>query len=250
MVREHDRLCELLARLGCDVTVAEPIDGLVDACYVHDPVIMTAAGGIQLRMVKPIREAEPRYLAEDLLTMGIPIWARLDAPSHCDAGDTLWLDGETLLVGHSYRTNRPAIAQLAEFLKNEGAAVESVDLPHDRGPEHVLHLQSIVSLVAPDLAVVFEPLAPVSLLLGLRDRGISRIPVDPDEYETLGCNVLSVRPGVVVVVDGNPRTRTAMEAAGCEVHAYSGTEISLRGEGGPTCLTRPVWRADLNAGLP
>lgn len=245
LLGEHDRFCELLSELGCDVTVADPIDGLVDACYVHDPVIMTAGGAIQLRMVKAIRRTEPQVLADELRRLGVAVPARLDGTAYCDGGDTLWLDQETLLVGRGYRTNAEAVTQLRELLKKESVAVEAVDLPHDRGPEHVLHLQSIVSLVGSDLAVVFEPLAPVSLLERLMDRGIRWVSVDPDEYRTLGCNVLAVRPGVVIMIDGNKRTRTALEAAGSEVHVYQGAEISLKGDGGPTCLTRPIWRADL-----
>ena len=52
-----------------------------------------------------------------------------------------------------------------------------------------------------------------------------------------------VRPGVVVMLDGNPHTRAALEKAGCEVHGYDGSEISIKGDGGPTCLTAPILRA-------
>jgi N-dimethylarginine dimethylaminohydrolase len=166
---------------------------------------------------------------------------RLDGAAAADCGDLLWLDEETLLAGRGYRTNAEGHRQLAAILAAEGALLERCDLPHDRGPGHVLHLLSVVSPVADELAVVFEPLAPVPLLEELRARMIRWVAVDPDEYDTLGANVLAVRPGVVVMADGNRRTRAALEAEGCEVHVYEASELS-KGDGGPTCLTRPVGR--------
>ena len=152
-----------------------------------------------------------------------------------------WLDATTLAVGRSYRTNAAAHQQLGEILGREGVTVERADLPHHLGAAHVMHLMSVVSPVAPDLAVVFEPLAPVPLLEMLADRGYRTVPADPDELDDQGCNVLAVRPGVVVMADQAPRTRAALEGAGVEVHTYPASQIN-KGDGGPTCLTRPLLR--------
>jgi dimethylargininase len=148
------------------------------------------------------------------------------------------------VAGRGYRTNAAAHRQLAEVLTPRGVTLERVDLPHDTGPAHVLHTMSFISPIADDLAIVFERLMPVPLVELLHERDIRTVAVDEDEYLAMACNVLPVRPGVVVVVDGNPRARRAMEAAGVEVHAYDGSDISLKGDGGPTCLTRPLWRRD------
>ncbi len=219
-----------------------PLEGLVDACYVYDPVLVTGAGTVVLRSAKAVRAGEAAPLATDLEALGVPVVARLEEPARADGGDMLWLDERTLLAGRGYRTNAQAHRQLAAVLAGEGVALERCDLPHDRGPEHLLHLMSVVSPVAGDLAVVFEPLAPVPLLEELRARGVRWVAVEPEEYDTLGCNVLAVRPGVVVMAAGNPRTRRALEVEGCEVHVYEASELS-KGDGGPTCLTRPLLRA-------
>jgi dimethylargininase len=147
-----------------------------------------------------------------------------------------------MMAGRSYRTNAEGLRQIARILAAEGATLESVDLPHDRGPEHVLHLMSLISPVADDLAVVYPPLAPVALMQTLAERGIGVVAVPADEYETMGCNVLAVAPRQVIMLYGNPQTRAALESAGCEVYEYQGSEISLKGDGGPTCLTAPIWR--------
>jgi N-dimethylarginine dimethylaminohydrolase len=193
-------------------------------------------------MIKPVRQAEPPLLGLALAAAGVPVRARLSGDAHADGGDFIWLDEQTLLIGRSYRTNAAGVSQLAEILAPDQVKVRSVDLPHDQGPEHVLHLMSVISPVADQLAVVFPPLCPVALMEELADRQVAVVPVPEDEYLTMACNVLPIRPGVVVMVDGNPATRLALERHGCEVHVYPGSEISMKGDGGPTCLTAPLWR--------
>src|SRR6266516_2548735 len=243
LLAQHAAFCELLEGLGAEVIVLPPLDGQVDACFVYDPVFVTAAGAIVLRAAKAARFAEGKALAADLRTAGVPLAARLEGAARADGGDLLWLDDQTLLAGRGYRTNAEGHRQLAAALAREGVVLERCDLPHDRGPDHVLHLMSVVSPLAGDLAAVFEPLAPVPLLELLAGRGVRRVAVDPGEYPTLACNILAVRPGVLVMPDGNPQTRRALEANGCEVHLYDASELS-KGDGGPTCLTRPILRAD------
>ncbi len=244
LLRQHAAFCDLLSNLGCDVLVAPPADGLVDACYMYDSAFTIGDGAIVLRSAKPDRSTEWEPAAAALAAAGVPIVAHLEGDARADGGDLFFLDDTTLVAGRGYRTNAAAHRQLAELLEPRGVTVERVDLPHDTGPAHVLHTMSFISPVADDLAVVFERLMPVPLVELLQERGIRTVAVDEDEYLTMACNVLPVRPGVVVVVDGNPKARRAMEAAGVEVHAYDGSDISLKGDGGPTCLTRPLWRRD------
>jgi dimethylargininase len=242
LLDQHERFAEVLEDLGVEVVVLPPLEGLVDACFVFDPVMVTGVGAVVLRSAKTIRFAEAEPLVAELSARGVPMIGRLDGAALADGGDLLWLDEGTVLAGRGYRTNAEAHRQLAAMLAAEGAILERCDLPHDRGPGHVLHLLSLVSPVTEELAVVFEPLAPVPLLEELRARMIRWVVVDPDEYATLATNVLAVRPGVVVMADGNPRTRRALEAEGCEVHVYEASELS-KGDGGPTCLTRPLRRS-------
>lgn len=241
--RQHDQFCQLLAGLGCDVEVAAAAEGMVDATYVRDPGMVTGRGVVLFQMAKPARAAEPPLLGTALEAAGVPVVGRLAGAARADGGDIIWLDDRTLLVGRSYRTNVEGVRQLRGIMAAEDVVVGSADMPHDRGPAHVLHLMSVISPVADDLAVVYPPLAPVPLMEELAARSVRIVAVPAAEYETMACNVLAVRPGVVVMLAGNPRTRAALEAAGCEVHVYEGSEISLKGDGGPTCLTAPILRA-------
>jgi N-dimethylarginine dimethylaminohydrolase len=240
LARQHDDFCALLSELDVDVEVADAVEDLVDAVYMHDPVMLTADGAVPLNMRKPVRSSEPDLMAAELERLGVPVLGRLPAGAWADGGDRFWLDDRTMAIGLGYRTNAAGAAAVAEIT---GVDVVTYDLPHDAGPDHVLHLQSMISALAADLLVVFEPLMPVRLLEDLRERGYDWIALAPDEYLAMGCNVLCVRPGVVVMVDGVPDLRRRIEARGVEVHTYDGSELSLKGDGGPTCLTCPLLRA-------
>jgi N-dimethylarginine dimethylaminohydrolase len=242
LARQHEDFCELLAGLGAEVEIAAALDGQVDSVYMHDPMVMTGRGGIALQMCKPARVREPGHAAEELERLGIPVLGRLSGDAYADGGDRYWIDDTTMAIGLSYRTNRAGAATLARFVEPEGVTVETYDMAHGEGPGFVLHLQSFLSGITEDLCVVYEPLAPVRLLQDLRARGIDWIAIDHDSYMAMGCNVLAIRPGVVVMVDAAPAVRRELEQRGVEVHVYDGSELSLKGDGGPTCLTQPLLR--------
>lgn len=239
--RQHDALCELLDRLGARVNVL-PDEGLgPDSVYVFDPLLITDRGAVPLRSGKPTRRGEEVALEGWTKQAGIPTLGRIEAPGTVDGGDTFWLRPDVLIVSRSLRTNRAGATQLSAIV---GGRVEIVDVPYWHGPDEVLHLLSVISPLADDLAVIFPELLPSGLHELLADLGFRTIPVDETEFNRLGCNVLAVRPGVVIVAAGNPLITAAMTAAGCEVHTFDASEIGLNGSGGPTCLTRPVLRRE------
>jgi len=241
LAHQHADFVTLLERLGCAVEVLPPEDDMPDAIFTYDPAFVVGDGVIQLRGAKAVRQGEPPLLTMQLAELGIPVVGRLTAPATADGGDMLWLDDATLAVGRTYRTNQAAIDQLTSILAPRGVTVERFDMPHDLGPEYCLHLMSVISPVREDLAVVYERLAPVALLQALRQRGIETIAVPDEDYVSLGCNILAVAPGVVVLAEGNDATARLLRNHGVEVHTYAASEIN-KGEGGPTCLTRPLLR--------
>ena len=236
---EHDRFVEVLASLGPTVYVLDDETDSPDLVYTFDPLLVSDRGTIRLRPGKPNRLGEPAVLEGWTLAHGIPTTGRIQAPGTIEGGDTFWLRPDLLCIGRTLRTNEAGARQLAEIV---GGDVHIFDLAYWRGPAELIHLLSVISPVADDLAVVYLPLLPVGLWQLLHDLGVRLIEVPDGEFATLGCNVLAVRPGVVIVAEGNPQTRAALEAAGCEVHPYPATEIGINGSGGPTCLTRPILR--------
>ncbi len=237
--REHDAFTDLLASLGPTVVALEEESASPDLVYTFDPLLVADAGAIPLRPGKPNRRPEPAILEAWTRGQGIPTVGRIEAPGTVEGGDTFWLRPDLLCIGRTLRTNDSGARQLANLV---GGDAWIFDVPYWRGPAELIHLLSVISPVADDLAVVYLPLLPVGLWTLLRELGIRLVEVPDEEFATLGCNVLAVRPGVLIVAAGNPRTRTALEAAGCEVHAYPATEIGINGSGGPTCMTRPILR--------
>jgi N-dimethylarginine dimethylaminohydrolase len=240
LAREHEAFCAALEESGAEVIVADADGANPDAVYVYDPVIVANAGAVLLRPGKEGRRDEPAALEADLAAAGVPVAARLEAPALAEGGDTVWLDERTLLVGIGYRTNRAGVGALAAALPD--VDVVAFDLPHLHGPGEVLHLMSLLSPLDRDLAVVYLPLMPVRLVELLADRGVRLIEVPDDEFETMGPNVLALAPRVALALEGNDETRRRMERAGVDVRVYSGDELSRKGDGGPTCLTRPLLR--------
>jgi N-dimethylarginine dimethylaminohydrolase len=240
-VREHDALCSLLADAGAEVVVSRHDAGNPDAIYVYDPVLVGQEGAVLLRPGKGGRRGEPDALAPALEAAGVPVAARVTEPALVEGGDTLWLDEDTLLVGIGYRTNAEAISGLEAAFP--GVAIVAFDLPHWNGAGEVMHLMSLISPLDRDLAVVYPRLAPVRLMHMLAERGIGVVEVPDDEFATQGSNVLALGPRRALALEGNEETRRRMERAGVDVVVYRGREISTKGDGGPTCLTRPLLRA-------
>jgi dimethylargininase len=241
MEEEHEAFRALLGDAGVEVIVAATPHSLdPDAIYVYDPALVTDDGAVMLRPGKEGRRGEVEVMAADFVEAGLPIAGRLDAPAMVEGGDTLWLDERTLLVGRGYRTNDEGIRQLAEVLP--GVDVVAFDLPHLRGAGEVLHLMSLLSPLDVDLAVAYPPLMPVRLMELLAERSVELVEVPDEEFETMGPNVLALGPRVALALEGNNETRRRMEKAGVDVRVYRGDEISRNGDGGPTCLTRPLLR--------
>ncbi len=240
----HDALVELLRTAGAEVLFHDaPLPDHADSVFVYDPVLVTDAGVVVLRMGKDVRRGEEEALAACLERHGVPVLGRLEGEARAEGGDTLWLDHDTLAVGRGFRTNDEGVRQLAGLLAPLGVTVVAYDLPCFSGAAACLHLLSLVSPVDVDLAVAFSPLMPVRLWHELRHRGVRLLEVPQDEFlDAQATNVLALAPRRCVMLDGAPVTRGLLEDAGCEVETFPGAPLSFKAEGGPTCLTRPVLR--------
>ena len=237
--RQHDAFTETLAGLGPTVHVLDVETDDPDLVYTFDPLLVADRGAIPLRPGKPNRVGEETILERWMQDEGIPTLGRIEAPGTLEGGDTFWLRPDLLCIGRTLRTNSDGVRQLGEIV---GGDVRVFDVPYWKGPAELIHLLSVISPVADDLAVVYLPLLPMGLWELVSDVGIRMIEVPEDEFPTLGCNVLAVRPGVLILAEGNPLTSAALAKAGCEVHTYPASEIGVNGSGGPTCMTRPILR--------
>lgn len=214
----------------------------MDSMYCRDASIATDKGMIICRMGKEGRMNEPQAALKVYEKAGIPILGKIESPGTVEGGDVAWLDQNTLAIGRTYRTNAEGIRQMRALLAPCGVSVVEVQLPHYKGPSDVFHLMSIFSPVDKNLAVVYSPLMPIVFREELIQRGYQLIEVPDAEFESMGCNVLAIAPRHCLMVKGNDVTKERLQQAGCTVLEYDGIEISYKGGGGPTCLTRPLWR--------
>lgn len=243
-MEEYDTFEKSISQHGIEIHHF-PLDKklTLDALYCRDASIATDFGMIICNMGKSGRINEPESHKRAFIQMDIPILGEIKAPGTLEGGDVAWLDEKSLAIGHTYRTNPEGIAQIKQLLEPHGIEIIVAELPHYKGPQDVFHLMSILSPIAEDLAVVYSPLMPIKFRNELIQRGFDFVEVPEEEFESMGCNVLAIAPRKCMVVDGNPKTKNALIQAGCEVIAYQGTEISIKGGGGPTCLTRPMLRS-------
>ena len=243
---QHDALTALVEASGAELAwLTDEDDGLADSVFTHDPSLMTDDGAVILSMGKALRNPEPGLHEAAYRRLGIPILGRIEAPGTVEGGDCVWVDRATLAVGRGVRTNQAGIQQLANLLGPRGINVYGFDLPLWQGEEACLHLMSVISPLADDLALVHSPLLPAAFWQMLRARGIALVEGDADEFRDshgLSLNVLPTAPRDIIAVAGFPKTKAAMEAAGCRVSTFEADALCIACEGGPTCLTRPVLR--------
>lgn len=242
-LKEYDSFTRILKRHIPEIHYLPPDEGTgLDSIYVHDSLIITNKGAVLCSMRKELRRGEPSAAGKFLEGLGIPILGSITGKGRLEGGDVVWLDEHSVAVGLGYRTNPEGIRQFKELIKSLVDEFMVVPLPHWEGPEDVMHLMSLISPVRHDLAVVYSRLLPVPFREWLLQRGIRLLDVPDSEFETMACNVLAVGPGTCVMIAGNTQTEQMLAEAGISVYAYTGEEISRKGAGGPTCLTRPLLR--------
>ena len=242
-VEEYDRFVAVLESFGIEIDYLPANDGVsLDSIYPRDAAVICANGAILCNMGKAQRRTEPGAIESAFNALEIPIHGAITGEGRLEGGDVAWIDQRTLAVGVGYRSNEVGIGQLREILGDCIDELIVVPLPDYQAPGDVFHLMSIFSPIDRDLALVYSPLMPKPFREALLSKGIGLVEVPDSEFESMACNALAVAPRVCVALSGNPLTRARLEEAGVEVHTYEGREISVKGAGGPTCLTRPIIR--------
>lgn len=243
---DYDQFVSLLNLFKMEIHFLPQDDSTgLDSIYTHDPCIATNGGIILCSMGKAARAAEPEAMELYLNKIGVPILGRIKSPGTLEGGDVIWIDERTVAVGEGYRSNATGISQFRELLGNLVDDVISVPLPHWNGPEECLHLMSNLSPVDHNLYLVYSRLLPINFRNFLLGRNIQLVEVPDEEYASMGCNVLAVAPRKCIMIEGNQITQQRLAGEGVKIHTYAGSEISHKGAGGPTCLTKPIWRSTI-----
>jgi N-dimethylarginine dimethylaminohydrolase len=240
---QHDALCGLLKEAGAEVVCLPPGDSLtLDAVYTHDASLPTDHGLILMNPGKRSRTPEAQAHSKFCSQLGIPVLGEIRAPGNSEAGDMVWLDSRTLLIGCGYRTNQVGISQMRELLAPNGVDVLSAPLPYGSGPAACLHLMSLMSMLDEQTVLVDLPWLSVETVELLRSRGLRLIEIAYAERDSLACNVLSLGGKRLIALEENVATNQTLRGAGFNVRTFAGSELCINGSGGPTCLTRPLLR--------
>jgi N-dimethylarginine dimethylaminohydrolase len=241
---QHEILCRELQTAGAEVIELPSDDDLsLDAVYAHDASLATDFGLILMRPGKPNRVAEAHLYGSSCAALSIPTFGAITTPGTTEAGDILWLDSKTLLIGNGYRTNAAGIDQMRSLLAPKGIQVRSAPLPYGLGPSACLHLMSLISLLDEQTALVDLPWLAVETVELLKSRGFNFIQIDESERDTLACNVLALGGNRLLAIEENRNTNARLRHAGFDVRTFPGSELCINGSGGPTCLTRPLLRS-------
>jgi N-dimethylarginine dimethylaminohydrolase len=240
---QHGALVGELQSAGAEVVELPAADDLsLDAVYAHDASLLSDFGIILMRPAKANRLREAAHHGSTCAAQGIPTFGSILTPGTSEAGDIVWLDSKTLLVGHGYRTNAAGIEQMRALLAPKGVEVLSAPLPYGPGPSACLHLMSLISLLDEQTALVDLPWLAVETVKLLKSRGFGFIQIDESERDTLACNVLALGEKRLLAIEENHKTNGRLRQAGFDVRTFPGSEICINGSGGPTCLTRPLLR--------
>lgn len=242
---QHQALCHELEAAGTELFHLPASANLtLDAVYTHDASLATDSGLIVMHPGKSSRVAEGKYHRAFCETLGIPTVAEIAVPGTAEAGDMVWLDDKTLLIGNGHRTNPAGIAQMRTLLAAKGAEVLSAPLPYGAGPSACLHLMSLISLLDPNTVLADLPGLAVETVELLKSRGFRFIEIEYSERDSLACNVLSLGSKRLLAIEENFRTNEKLRNAGFDVRTFPGSELCINGGGGPTCLTRPLFRKE------
>ena len=240
---QHEDMCRELKAAGAEIYEMHPSPDLsLDAVYAHDACFPTDFGWIILHPGKKNRMIEAKRQQQFVEQSGIQVLGEVQAPGTAEAGDMVWLDVKTVLIGQGYRTNAPGIAQIREMLSDKGIKVVSAPLPYGQGPSACLHLMSLISLLDEKTALVDLPWLAVETVELLCSRNFQFIEIEPAERETLACNVLALGNRTLLALEENRKTKVRLQHAGFDVRTFGGSELCINGSGGPTCLTRPFFR--------
>jgi dimethylargininase len=216
---EHRAYVRALELLGFEVAVLPADDRFPDACFVEDCALVHEGVALLTRTGAPSRRHEGDSL-RDVLAAHVRV-ETMQAPATLEGGDCLRI-GQRLYVGRGARTNAEGIARAREVFGPLGLEVVTVPLGD------VLHLKCLASPVGRGrLLLVDGTLAP-SIFAGVEP---IRVPAE----ESAAANAIGAGDQVLMA-QGFPRTRAALEAAGFRVLTIDNAQIR-KADGALTCMS-------------
>ena len=221
-LEQHKCYIEALKKCGVKVTVLEADDAFPDSCFVEDVAVVTKKCAVITNPGASTRNQETKSM--------IPVLEKfypaecieyIKAPGTLEGGDVM-MCGDTFYVGLSARTNEEGIAQFSEILGKYGYTVKAVPL------EKVLHLKTGVNYLENNNMLVCGEFID-------KEEFASYNKIVIPENEAYAANCIWVN-GTVIVPEGYPSVKAAVEAAGYSVLTVDTSEFR-KIDGGLSCLS-------------
>jgi len=219
--KEHELYVAALKDAGLEVEVLPALEDFPDSCFVEDPAFCLPEGAIVLRPGAESRLGEAARIEPDLERF-FDIVVNLPEGGYVDGGDVLMLD-EEILIGLSARTDATGAEHFKEILQAWGYTARVCETP-----EGVLHFKTACSTLGDGVILATQVMADSGFF---GDRKLVVIP----EGEEYAANVIRVNE-VVLIPEGYPQTKAAIEAAGFKTVVVP-THEARKVDGGLSCLS-------------
>jgi len=235
MRRQHDHVADIYRHHGVQVYyVEEQREDRPNAVFCRDLMLMTPEGAIISRPGMATRRGEERYVAKALADIGVPIIRTICGNGMFEGANAMWVDRYTVILSTGVRCNRAGYDQACYELKRMGVT----EILHMQQPYSNIHIDGLMNAASEDIVMIHASQVPYDVVNALKKKGykILEAPSQTEVREGFGCNFVALRPGLVVMPDGNPRCQELLEKNGVKIITVDLSEI-MKGKGALHCIT-------------
>ena len=233
---QHAELVAVYEGAGVTVHRLEPDPALPYQVFARDSSVMTPGGAVVTQCAQQWRRGEYAPVIRFCQGNDIPIRGMITAGS-LEGGDVQIVEPGCLLIGNGEeRTQIQAADQLAGWMRDEGWEVRIEPIPGQ-----YVHIDVLVSILAPKLAAVCVEAASGGLVAWLRDKGFQILEVSLEDAFRLGVNAISLGGDRVISTRHSERLNAAMRSHGLEVLDPDLSAFTAGG-GGAHCLAQALRR--------
>ncbi len=235
-VAQHRELADAFREAGVVVHQLKPDANLPYQIFARDSSVMTPWGAIIMQLQKPFRRGEYAECIRFYLESDIPIYDLLSA-GNAEGGDLMVLQPGVAICGYSgERSTEPALLQLQHWFEAEGWQFRTYAFD-----PHFLHLDVQFCMLAEGLAVLCAEAVESSFIAWLRSRNIRTIDISYRDAMEMGCNVVALGGGRVLIPASCKDLVGICRAEGLTVLDPDVSMIAAAG-GGIHCLCQPLRR--------
>jgi N-dimethylarginine dimethylaminohydrolase len=236
---QHAELVDAYESAGVQCHFLEPDKALPYQVFARDSSVMTPRGAVVTQPHQSWRRGEYAPVIRFYQGSEIPLWKLVTAGA-IEGGDVVIVEPGCMLIGNGEeRTEIAAARQLASWMEAEGWEVRIEPIP-----SQFVHIDVLVSILAPKLAAVCVESAPGGLVTWLRDKDFQILEVSTEDAFRLGVNAISLGGDRVISSKGSAKLNEAIRGLGLEV-LDPDLSMFTQGGGGAHCLAQALRRERL-----